>query len=227
MRWNWHGTRSCARPSLRRTRRPSSTSTCPISRSSGSRPRPSAMSPASAAPTGSAAPRCFRPDPGPGDLGGTRCCGRGFLEGRCGLGGILGHAFGAAAVLAQELVEILLAVVVSELLAGSDVAQGEDIDAALADLGLAVGHAGVIDVARAVRARRAVEHLAAAHVEEIARIADLVLLVGKQLARIFDDAGALGDGLAGKQPEPCPRTMDLKRKIARLVTLPRHFSGLP
>src|SRR5690606_30653057 len=55
-------------------------------------------------------------------------------------------AFGAEAVLAEIGVEILLAVVVGELFAGGDVAQGADVDVLLVDLGLAIGVARVVDV---------------------------------------------------------------------------------
>src|SRR5690606_1217496 len=95
------------------------------------------------------------------------------LNGRFGDGlrpgnGFGRHAFGAAAVLADVFVEVLLAIVVGAFLSRPDLLQRQNIDPVLVHVRLAVGYAGVIDVPRLVPARRSVEHLLLADVEEVA-----------------------------------------------------------
>ncbi len=110
-----------------------------------------------------------------------------------------GRAFWAAAPASKALVEIVRAVIVAELFAGFDVAFGLDVDAPPDDVGLAVRHAGMVDVAREIPARRPVQRAARTDVEQIDRAAFLVFRLGEDVADILDDALALGDRLKREQ----------------------------
>ncbi len=73
----------------------------------------------------------------------------------------------AAAVGLDVLIEIFFAVVVGELVARIDVLNRVYINVAALYLGLAVGRARVVDVARDVRARGAVDRLARIDLKQV------------------------------------------------------------
>mmetsp|Transcript_71463 Transcript_71463/g.168395 ORF Transcript_71463/g.168395 Transcript_71463/m.168395 type:complete len:289 (-) Transcript_71463:2509-3375(-) len=97
------------------------------------------------------------------------------------------------------------AVVVEQLLAGLQVAQGLDEDAAVDLVGLAVGLAGMVDPARIVAAVEGVDHQAAVEVE-VEGVVGLLGVVGMAahrlvpadaLAGVLDDLGAGGNRCHG------------------------------
>jgi hypothetical protein len=82
------------------------------------------------------------------------------------------------------------------------------------NVGLAIGAAGVVDVARNILARRAVDRTPAGDGEKIL-VGDAVgLLVGEAGPEIFDDAGALGDILAGEQPDAGGRALRVQLELS-------------
>jgi hypothetical protein len=73
----------------------------------------------------------------------------------------------------------------------------------VADDRIGIRPAGMIDVARDVRARRAVDGPARVHLEQIAIIRNvLALLVREQRAGVVDDEGALPDRSVANTPSP-------------------------
>src|SRR5690606_7660742 len=112
-------------------------------------------------------------------------------------------AFGAqTADRLDEGVEIILAVIVGDLFARGDVPDGADEDDMTDGIGLGVGPARMIAVARDIAARRAVDRPAAVDLVHVA-VVDLVRDLGRELAAlVLDDLGALGDRLDGEQSEP-------------------------
>jgi hypothetical protein len=121
------------------------------------------------------------------------------------------RAAAAALVFLLQLGRVALvddqAVVVEQLFAGLEIAQGLDEDTALFFVGLAVGLAGVVDPARGIAADLGVDDVAAvvqAEVEGVVGVGGVVRMAaqrlgpGDDLAGVFDDAFARGDGLERK-----------------------------
>src|SRR6185312_5565196 len=80
----------------------------------------------------------------------------------------------------------------------------------------------MVDVARHVPARRAVDRVLAVELEHIARTARLAavgLVVGQARTAIPGDVGAALDGLDGKQPEPGLGTGDAEERQGHHVRL--------
>src|SRR6185295_19788786 len=119
-------------------------------------------------------------------------------------------AFVAPAALRLDVgVEVILAVVVGDLVARLDVPDRLDPDAAVADHRVGVRPAGMIDVARGVGTRRAVDGPARIHLEPVAIVAPLIaLLVGQQRTCVFDDVLVLPDRFGRKHAEPGARAGD-------------------
>ena len=126
--------------------------------------------------------------------------------------GLLAAGQAAAALLLDEVIEIIAAVIVGDLLARRDGARGlEDDLPAPADEGLRVRPAGVVHVARHVVARRAVDHPTAVELEHVAGAALLELLRGVRRdapAAIARDVRGLLDQLGRKQAESGLGTAD-------------------
>lgn len=89
------------------------------------------------------------------------------------------------------LIEILIAVVIGKLLSRLDALQSVYEHAATHRFRLAVGVAGMIDVASYVRAHRAVYGFSAMHLKEILAPTRVLLLSRKRAAEVFNDALAL------------------------------------
>src|SRR4029077_20931074 len=134
-------------------------------------------------------------------------------------------AFVAPAALRLDVgVEVVLAVVVGDLVARLDVPDRLDPDAARAGHRIGVRPAGMVDVARQVRARRAVDGPARIHLEPVAIVGALVaLLVGQQRAGVLDDVFVLADRLGREHAKPGARARDAER--TRAVELRLVFLG--
>src|SRR5262245_26114434 len=121
-------------------------------------------------------------------------------------GAVLFQALRALAAFGlDEAVEVILAVVVGDLVARRDVPDRRDENLALDDVGLGVGPARVIDVARDVAAGRAVDGPAAADLEQVAGVGAVGALVGGATGPALDYDAALADGLGRDQAEPGSR----------------------
>ncbi len=112
----------------------------------------------------------------------------------------------------EEFLEVFRAVIVVDLFAGLDVLDGADEHLAVARLhvGLGVGPAGVVDIARDVAADRTVDGPAAVQFEQVL-VLDLVMLFVpriQQRPEILDDFVAFLDRLGGEQAEPGAGTAD-------------------
>ena len=130
----------------------------------------------------------------------------------------VGAAFDAAAAFGFDVrIEIGLAVVVAELLASFDVSPRENkyTRALLVYLRLAVWAAGVVDIARCVTARRAIERFCFTDLKKIERVGDLLLLVAEDPARVLDDTGAFGYSALRVQPKPRLRALDFELILPR------------
>lgn len=111
-------------------------------------------------------------------------------------------AFLTTAALGLDVaIEVLLTVVVEELLARLDAAQGEYENAPARAVGLAVRLAGVVDIASEVPLHVPVNGLAI-DVEEVLALVVLSLLLAYGTPNIFDNAGALRNKLLSIQAEP-------------------------
>src|SRR3954447_1446526 len=76
----------------------------------------------------------------------------------------------------------------------------------------------MVDVARDVRARRAVDGPARIHLEQIAIVRDLVaLLVREERTNVFHDGGILLDQLAREYAKPGARASHAKRMLSLAV----------
>src|SRR4051812_45839369 len=76
----------------------------------------------------------------------------------------------------------------------------------------------MVDVARDVRARRAVDGPARIHLEQIAIVRDLVaLLVREERTNVFHDVGILLDRLAREYAKPGARASHAKRMLSLAV----------
>lgn len=96
---------------------------------------------------------------------------------------------------------VLLAVVVRELVPFLDVLDSHHEHAALADLGLAVRLAGMVDIACLVNLRLPVYGALLRYLEEILALARSGFLFGEFAADVLDDAGAFLDRRARKESE--------------------------
>src|SRR5262249_13552686 len=106
-------------------------------------------------------------------------------------------------------VPVILAVVVGDLVTRLDVLDRLDPDAPVADHRIRVRPAGMIDVARDVRARRAVYGPARVDLEPVAIVGlRIALRIVEQRAGVFDDVGVLPDRLGGEDAKPGARTGD-------------------
>ena len=106
---------------------------------------------------------------------------------------------------ADHVLQVIGAVIVGDLLARLDVAQGFDEDAAAPDDRFGVGITGMVEVARDIPARGAVDGAVGADLVKVAVAAPLGLFGVFQVenaARVFGDPGALLDGAGGEQAEP-------------------------
>ncbi|MEZ6022305.1 MAG: hypothetical protein R3C16_02565 [Hyphomonadaceae bacterium] len=99
-------------------------------------------------------------------------------------------------------------------------------DAALVDIGLAVRTARMIDVARRVPARRAVDGFARVDLEQVLGAALLFLLLGELDADIFDDAGVLRNFLIGVEAKARLRTLHGEIEVAGDVAFASHGRSL-
>src|SRR5262245_33803725 len=113
-----------------------------------------------------------------------------------------------AALRLDEAVEMLLAVVVGDLVAGRDVLDRRDQDLALLDVGLGIGPAGMVDVARDVAPDRAVGGPALVDLEQVTVVELVGDRVGDARAPVLDDEIALVDRLGGEQAETGARAGD-------------------
>ena len=100
------------------------------------------------------------------------------------------------------------AVVVIDLFTRFDFAQCADENALTGFIGLAVGRAGVVDPARIIAAIKCIDHMFFADME-VKRVVRVFRIVGVALLRffptdnladVFDDDFAFGDGHQGKHP---------------------------
>src|SRR3954467_4398131 len=125
-------------------------------------------------------------------------------------------------------IPVILAVVVGDLVAGFDVLDRLDPDAAVADHRIGVRPARMIDISREVRTLRSVDGPARVHLEPVAIVAPRIALrVGQQRAQIFDDVGILLDRLGGEDTKPGARTRDAERAPSehlRIFLGPQLFS---
>src|SRR5688572_6894543 len=80
----------------------------------------------------------------------------------------------------------------------------------------------MINIARLVAARRAVDGAAVADFEQVAAAALFLFAGPEDLADIFDDAGALGDLALGEQAKPRIGAAHLQVKVPRLVGSASH-----
>lgn len=119
---------------------------------------------------------------------------RGFLPGTV-------HA--AAPVGLNVFVEMILAVVVGELVAGFDPLFRKDANTlcSLVDFRLAVRSAGVVDVPGKVAARRAVDGPLAVYIEEVPVRPPVCLVARNQLTGILDNEVALSECAIRDEPE--------------------------
>ena len=83
--------------------------------------------------------------------------------------------------------EVFLSVIVTELFAGLDGALGEDEDLVAFYLDFAVWTAGVVQIARDIFARGAVNGFAVANFEKILSANAVRLAFGDKVAPVFDD----------------------------------------
>src|SRR5206468_3908146 len=124
------------------------------------------------------------------------------------LASLLAALVALAADRLDEAVEMVLAVIVGDLVAGLDVLHGRDQDLAALDVGLGIGPAGMVDVAGDVAPGRAVDGPAAVELEQVA-VVDLVgALVGDLRPPVLDDERALPDGAGGEQAEAGARAAE-------------------
>src|SRR5262249_35067276 len=127
-------------------------------------------------------------------------------------------------------VEVILAVVVGDLVAGLDIPDRLDADAAVADHRVGVAAAGMVGGARDGRAGPGVPGPARIHLVPGAIVGGLVaLVVRQQRAGVLDDESALANGLGRDHAEACARAADAKRiMVAVGVTVGlavRHRGG--
>src|SRR5262249_10655540 len=111
----------------------------------------------------------------------------------------------------EELVEIFLAVVVGDLLAGLDGPPGVDLDLAPDSVRLRVRLARMIDVARRIGARRALDRPSLVEVEPVLAPPVVAVVPAHQRAPVFDDELAGADRLGREQAEAGARAGDAER----------------
>ncbi len=102
--------------------------------------------------------------------------------------------FCAAAVFPDEKVEVFAAVVVAEFLAGFDGALGVDEDFVSLYFYLAIRAAGVVDVSREVFSCGTVDGFAVPKLEKILSANTVCLVFCDDIAPVFNNESALGDG---------------------------------
>src|SRR5712691_1396056 len=132
----------------------------------------------------------------------------------------------AAALPLDPFVEIVLAVIVRQLLARLDPAPRKDENAALPVLDLAIGSAGVVDIAGGVRPALAVDRLLAGDLEQILAAAGIFLLQRDPAPGVLDDARALVDRREGIKTETGARSPDLEVErvsVEALLHRPYHY----
>src|SRR5215510_6312302 len=116
-----------------------------------------------------------------------------------------------AAVLLDEGIEIVAAVIVGDLVARIDRLDGGDQDLALLDIGLGVRPAGVVNVARDVLAARSIDGPTSVDLEQILGVKLIRDLVGQHAAGVADNEASLADQLGGKEAQACFGTADTER----------------
>jgi len=93
---------------------------------------------------------------------------------------------------------VLLAIVVQDLLSRTDGAGRKDVNALLIDDCLGIWAARMIDISCLIDARLAVYGFLLGYLEKIFTAGCLRFLLRYFPAHVFDDAGILRDGIAGK-----------------------------
>ena len=109
------------------------------------------------------------------------------------------------------VVVVIVVVVVGELLAGLDLSQGNDPNAAAYDLRFAVGLAGMVDIARRVPEHAAIDIDLGIELENVdatiptpfgallaRQFATPTLGLGNALAGVFDDTRTFGNDFRGE-----------------------------
>src|SRR2546428_8744118 len=116
-----------------------------------------------------------------------------------------------AAVILDESVEIVAAVIVGDLVARMDRLDRADQDLALLHIGLGVRPAGMVDVACDVLAARSVDGPTGVDLEQILGVKLVRDLVGQHAAGVPDNEASPADQLGGKQAQACFGTADTER----------------
>src|SRR5882672_7794240 len=104
-----------------------------------------------------------------------------------------------AAVILDERIEIVAAVIVGDLVARIDGLDRADQDLALLHIGFGVWPAGMVDVARDVLAARSVDSPTGVDLEQILGVKLVRDLVGQHAADVPDDEASPADQLGGEE----------------------------
>ena len=116
-----------------------------------------------------------------------------------------------AAVVLDEGIEIVAAIIVGDLVARMDRLDRADQDLALLNIGFGVRPAGMVDVARDVLAARSVDRPTGVDLEQILGVKLIRDLVGQHAADVSDNEASLADELGGEQAQACFGTADAER----------------
>lgn len=113
------------------------------------------------------------------------------------------------------LVEIFLAVIIRDLLAGADGFDGEDVDAVADSPGFRVGAAAMVYIACNVFAIGAIYRIAVFDIEQIPSAYKVSLIGGHELSPILNNKTSLRDILRGKETVPSEALAYAQGKLGR------------
>src|SRR5208283_3319619 len=114
---------------------------------------------------------------------------------------------------------------VGELFSRGDLPEGVDEDAHAPGARLAVGPAGVVDIAADVLPSRAVDDPPRVHLEKIAAALAVRLFTREQRAGVLHDQRAPRDRLPGEQAEPARCSFHGKIVVVAVRLVASHFHG--